>query len=224
MPARPLPSPLPVMMPRITKVYKLYSLDTEVYNDDNLYREAFDSLSLSRREKIKALRMRKDKNLSLGAGVLLDRGLKEYGLCERNMEYGFIQNKKPVFLNAPDVHFNISHSGTMAIAAFSDSPVGCDIEMCAKADLKLSDRFFTEREAELLHLLPEKERDGMFYRLWTIKESYMKYTGEGMSLPLNAFEIIFTPDGPQIERNGEHAHVKITELQSFPGYKCAVIN
>ena len=204
---------------------KLYSMNVSVYQDDALFRESFRLLSETRKQKVDAFRFRKDKNLCLGAGVLLDRALQVYGLSERVMEYGETGNKKPAFLNAPEIHFNISHSGEMVILVVSDDPVGCDIEQIGTADLRISRRFFTENEHALLAACrSDGERNDLFFRMWTIKESYMKYTGEGMRLPLSEFEIDFSGEVPRIIRHGTLLACRVKEYDTFPGYRCAVIS
>ncbi len=204
---------------------KLYSMNVSVYQDDALFRESFRLLSETRKQKVDAFRFRKDKNLCLGAGVLLDRALQVYGLSERVMEYGETGNKKPVFLNAPEIHFNISHSGEMVILVVSDAPVGCDIEQIGTADLRISRRFFTENEHALLAACrSDGERNDLFFRMWTIKESYMKYTGEGMRLPLSEFAIDFSGEVPRIIRHGTLLACHVKEYDTFPGYRCAVIS
>lgn len=203
-------------------MFNLISMDVSAFCEDALFTEKYELLSEYRRKKIDAFRFRKDKNLSLGAGVLLDAALKGYGLTEREMIYGETGNHKPVFLNAPEIHFNISHSGTMVILAVSDAPVGCDIEKTGKADLKISRRFFTENEHARLLELSEGPQDELFYRLWTMKESYMKFTGEGMHLSLSDFEIDLTEEIPFVRRLGVRQDCRLQEIEEFTGYRCAV--
>ena len=196
-------------------------LNVDIYNDDLLFEEAFSGLSEYRRKKIRSYRFRKDQNLSLGVGVLLDRGLRDYGLSEAEMEYGSVENGKPVFLNAPEIFFNVSHSGHMAMAAFSNVPVGCDIEIMEKADLRVADRFFTENECRLIREAPSGP-DEMFFRLWTLKESFMKVTGYGMKLPLSEFEMKLHDDGTfSVIQSVDHGFYRFTEYDHIPGYRCA---
>ena len=51
---------------------KVYILDSDILNDDEIYNKLYSALSSYRQEKIEHFRFRKDKNLSLGAGVLID--------------------------------------------------------------------------------------------------------------------------------------------------------
>lgn len=75
----------------------------------------------------------------------------------------------------------------------SDCEVGCDIEKNADAPLEVADRFFYSKEAE--YIKTEDDKNRAFFTLWTLKESYMKMTGRGMSLPLDSFEIIRKDQG-----------------------------
>ena len=173
-------------------IFVLYA-DVEPLNDDELFEYFYKNISETRQKKINAFRMRKDRNLSLGASVLLDCGLnKLFGLREKEMQYGFSGNGRPFLKNRPDIYFSVSHSGTKAVAAFSDAEIGADIEKIKNADLKIAKRFFDEKEYDYLNSITDSEKQtAEFYRLWTMKESYMKFTGLGMKLPLDSFCIEF---------------------------------
>ncbi len=166
---------------------KLYYADISPLEDDSVFERYFGLMSEHRRQKIGRMRFRKDKKLSLGAGLLLNEGLSAYGLTEREMQYGIYENEKPYFINCPQLHFNLSHSGTKVMAVFSDREVGCDIEQINGQNLKLAQRFFRDSEYRSILVSPEPEQT--FTRLWTLKESFMKATGLGMKLLMNGFEI-----------------------------------
>jgi 4'-phosphopantetheinyl transferase len=53
----------------------------------------------------------------------------------------------------------------------------------------LVSRFFTDDEASRLRQCEKEERLGSFYELWTLKESFLKAVGNGLSAPLNSFEL-----------------------------------
>lgn len=167
---------------------QIFYADTKPLNDDETFSSFYEKVSARRQKKINSFRFRKDKNLCLGASALLDVGLRESGLTEKEMIYSEQKNQKPFFTNHPEIFFNISHSGNYAAAAFSDSEIGIDIEKIKDADLKIAKRFFAEEEYKYLEKISDKEKQNReFYRLWTLKESFMKVTGLGMSLPLNEF-------------------------------------
>ena len=160
---------------------RLLLLDVSALNDDRLFQTYFSLLSPVRQEKVSAFRLRKDKNLSLGAGLLLDHVLREQGRTEREMSYDFGKSGKPAFRELPELQFNLSHSGTKVLGAFSNRPVGCDIEQLAEANLAVAKRFFAPMEYE--RLLHTGDRAELFFRIWTAKESFLKCTGEGLTRP-----------------------------------------
>lgn len=148
-------------------------------------------LSEYRQRKIRRYSYDKARLQALEAGLLLDYCLRRYGLRERGMRIGFGERGKPYFLDFPDLHFNLSHSGPLAMAAFSDFELGCDIQMLRKADLRLVDRFFSREEADLIHSFKEgEERDRHFCDTWTLKESFVKATGEGLGRQLDSFCVL----------------------------------
>lgn len=204
----------------------IYYLNVEFLNDDDIFNKNLEQMSEYRRRKINAFRFRKDKNLSLGAGILIDRGLEKYGLRESIMKIITGENGKPYFENSPEIFFSISHSGAMAAAAFSENEIGCDIEKIAVHDLSIAKRFFTEKESDFILSAPdEAEMQCRFVRIWTLKESYIKATGRGMSLPLNSFEII----PPGIDRGDlllrlsmDGKTYRLQEFGEIPDYCCAV--
>lgn len=86
---------------------------------------------------------------------------------------------KPFLVGHPGIHFNISHSGDYAVCAVGAVPLGIDIQYHKKGDhRKLGRRVMTEEEWGKYESLGF--RDEFFFRCWTRKESYLKYTGEGI--------------------------------------------
>lgn len=104
-------------------------------------------------------------------------------------EISCLDGGKPVFSRHPDCHFNLSHSGTMALCALSDRPVGADIEIVRPRRRAFPAYVFKGVEYDrYLALGGDWEA---FYTLWTEKESIMKYTGEG----LKAWRRVQLPEG-----------------------------
>ena len=87
------------------------------------------------------------------------------------------KNGKP-YVNLPGCYFNISHSGNFAVAVVADSPCGVDIEEIRPATQRLIDRVCGEDEK--IHLAKFDDPSEEFIRLWTVKESFLKMTGEGI--------------------------------------------
>ena len=196
-----------------------------------------DKVSEVRRNKAMSYRFMKDRCLSLGAELLLRDALCDFGIDRAEpLEFEYRKNGKPYLSGYDNIFFNLSHSGDYVMCAVSELEVGCDIQKMDKADMKLAERFFTEREYHAIADLPtEEERRDMFYRYWTLKESFMKVTGLGMQLALDSFEILIgNPDstvkpaadtsdaGIMLTQHVDDRTYSFTEYDSIPGYKAAV--
>jgi len=109
---------------------------------------------------------------------------------------------KPVIAGAPGgdtLHFNLSHSENMALFAFSsEHEIGVDIEqMRDNVEMaQLVERFFSEKEKEEWRALPESQRKEAFFNGWTRKEAFTKATGEGLTMPLDSFDVSLAPGEP----------------------------
>jgi 4'-phosphopantetheinyl transferase len=92
---------------------------------------------------------------------------------------------------AAGLHFNLAHSGELAVAALADSELGVDIEVprpFPRAE-RFAARFFARCEQHWLAAQPDDERDRSLLRLWTFKEAYLKAVGSGIAMPLSSIEI-----------------------------------
>ncbi len=112
---------------------------------------------------------------------LLVAGLREqYGLDHLpDMARGSCG--KPFFPDFPHIHFNVSHSGSFALCAVGDSPVGVDIEAVRPRNPALIAKVLTQEEYHWY----EANGGGWsgFYTLWTRKESFCKYEGGSVLHP-----------------------------------------
>ena len=109
---------------------------------------------------------------------LLRQAAQRYapGCTELTLASG--EHGKPYFPDAPQLHFSISHSGEHWLCAFSDEPVGLDVQQHRACQMQaLARRFFVPAEQQFL----EQSGYAPFFDLWCAKESYLKYTGEGLS-------------------------------------------
>ena len=180
-------------------IIKTYIINTRQFEDESAFKKAFDSVSAYRRQKTALLKNDKDKNRSLAAATALNAALKEYGLEERMMEYVLGKQGKPCFRNRPDIHFSLSHSGDYAICSIGAHEIGNDIERVRSGREKVAQRFFAKEELDWIYgselTAVTNERDSKIFRIWTMKESFLKVTGLGMSLPLNEFAIMIAKNG-----------------------------
>ena len=96
-------------------------------------------------------------------------------------------HKKPGFLNPGALHFSISYTTDAAAVLISPVPVGLDLEKLRPHRMRFKDNLGTP--AELARLRQSPEDLPLFYEFWTRKEAWLKFTGEGLSVPLNSFDI-----------------------------------
>lgn len=111
----------------------------------------------------------------------------------RPAELSFTRNPygKPSLSHHSDVQFNVSHSGDwIALISGGTDELGVDVEKIAPIDMQIAERFFSPTESQFLSATPDDRRLNTFYRLWTLKESYIKAVGMGLSIPLDSFAIL----------------------------------
>lgn len=177
-------------------VIKTYIINTRQYEDEAAFNTAVESVSPYRRQKIALLKNIKDKRRSLAAAIALDAALKEYGLEERTMEYDVGKQGKPYFRYNPEIHFSLSHSGDYAICSIGAHETGNDIELIKSGRERVAKRFFATEELDWIYETQDpRERDERIFRIWTMKESFLKVTGLGMSLSLKDFAVAVSDDG-----------------------------
>lgn len=137
----------------------------------------------------------------------LGRQLLTFGLKEKyGRDYSVVKDSagKPVLEDEPGIFFNISHTRGVVVCAISDQAVGIDVEYIRPFDERLMRRICTEEEQAYIYQLRDSTGDDRschrrFFRLWTLKESFLKATGHGISLPLR--EISFSVDEEESGRN-----------------------
>ena len=96
---------------------------------------------------------------------------------------------------SPDLHFSLSHTrGLAACAVGRPYALGIDAEAWrTPAPIELASRYFAPTEVRLLIARAPAERPSTFYRLWTLKEAYLKATGQGLAAPLDSFAFSLDP-------------------------------
>jgi 4'-phosphopantetheinyl transferase len=128
------------------------------------------------------------------------------------------------------VKFNLSHAGDWALLAVSAGrELGVDIEQIRPlSDLdSLARRFFAPAEQADLRALPPEQRPRAFFTCWTRKEAFIKAVGEGLSRPLDQFEVTLRPGEPARLRRvaGDAGAVDRWSLHALPvpsGYVAAL--
>lgn len=98
------------------------------------------------------------------------------------------------------IRFNLSHTrGLTACAVVLDYEIGIDVEDATrKINMNIADRFFSVQESNCLGRTIEKEKNNVFFDFWTLKESYIKAKGKGLSIPLDKFSFTLSQDSTTI--------------------------
>ena len=167
---------------------------SEESNSSRLY-DIFPFLSEEKKKRIERFYHKIDALRTLGGEWLMrniieeEKGLGPEEIVFEENEYG-----KLFLKDHNDFHFNISHSGRWIVSSIGTSPSGIDIEKIVPIDFAVAERFFSKEECDFLFSVPEEKRLDCFYEIWTLKESFIKAEGMGLSIPLDSFSINFSQD------------------------------
>ena len=151
--------------------------------------ELVERLYPERKSRVLAFRRREPAYTSIVAGLLLQTLVEEkFGISPQALVLEKNENGKPTVQGHPAFYFNLSHAGDYVVLAHGDVPLGVDIEQIRTQNLHVAKRCYTE--AEYAYVAgDDSEENHRFFYLWTMKEAYLKLTGDGISVPLNSFEI-----------------------------------
>ena len=181
---------------------EVLSMEIEQEIPENTLSRLMALVSPGRRERIDRLH-NKRKAVSMLMGEVIARKAisKRAGLQNHTLEFSLNQYGKPLLLNTPNLHFNISHSGNLVVCALDNKPVGVDVEIhksvnseaafsrCEHSFLKIARRFFRHDENEFIVADMGRSIE-RFYEIWTMKESYVKWEGRGMSTSFDSFSVL----------------------------------
>jgi 4'-phosphopantetheinyl transferase len=129
------------------------------------------------------------------------------------------------------LRFNLSHSHVLALYAVARGrEVGVDLEHIRPGVMRenIAERFFAPGEVARLLALPPNAQPAAFFQCWTRKEAYIKARGEGLSIPLDQFEVAFAPDEPAalLSALGDPREVSrwsVVALNPGSGYAAALV-
>lgn len=156
---------------------------------------ALAMVSVQRREQALKFRHERGKRLCLAAYLLLMDALRaEYGLSEPPV-FDYSPEGKPFIAARPDIHFNLSHSGNVAICAVSDRPVGVDVEVPRRITPSLIAYTMNLEEQARISASPDPAM--CFLAYWTQKEALLKLTADGIRNSMK--EVLSQPDHYKIE-------------------------
>ena len=167
----------------------------------------------ARRERIDRCKSGQKRGELLTAGALLCEALKESGL--QNCDIFYEKAGKP-YIKDSDFHFNISHSGKLAAIAFSDRPLGFDIQKPVEAKDSLIKRVLTEEERKAV-----LAGDIEFNVIWSLKESFSKLSGEGIGTDFSKVTFEKTGEGCKVFYDGKQEGFSL-QFPLFEDYSACV--
>ena len=190
---------------------------------------------LSADEHIRANRFHFEKDRQhfvVGRGclrMLLSRYLE---IPPGEIQFSYGAQGKPQLANAQlnPFHFNLAHSGTLALYAFTRvGEIGVDLEQIRPEFTgdDIAKRFFSPGEVACLNKLSRDLRHQAFFNCWTRKEAFIKAIGMGLSLSLDQFDVTLGPAEPaELLRTRwnekEAARWSLKALDVDPGYVAAL--
>lgn len=168
----------------------------------------------------------------IGRGLLRSILSSYIGQRPDDLQFQYGPKGKPLLRSNSEqtLYFNLAHSENLAICAVSrDCELGVDVERVRDlADLiSIAKHFFTEPEyLDIMRLAPAQRAEG-FFNCWTRKEAFLKAIGDGLSVPLNEFQVSLAPGDPAAFRTYDGAGQRLSgwslfHLQPAAGYVGAV--
>ncbi len=163
-----------------------------------------DIMSNDEHQRYQRFVFKKDRDQFLIARVLVRTTLSRYAsVAPENWRFQTNEFGKPEIdprQNSLQLRFNLSHCDGLVICGVTVGwDIGVDCEnISRKVEIEqVASRVFSTGEREFLDSMPAARQAEVFFRLWTLKEAYIKARGVGISLPLQeiAFDISSQPIG-----------------------------
>ena len=155
------------------------------------------------------------------------------GVGAESIEFEYGAHGKPALSRrfaGSDLHFNVSHCGDVAAYAFScGHAIGIDLEairVMSDAD-DIAARYFSRRENTTYRTLNPRDKPLGFFNCWTRKEAFVKALGDGLSVPLDRFDVTLAPGEPakvlRVENTpGDDSGWRLDSLCPAEGYVAAI--
>jgi 4'-phosphopantetheinyl transferase len=170
---------------------------------DEQLKRLLAALSEDEQKRAARFHFRKDRDHFVAARGALRDILSRYLLIDAGaIVFQYSDYGKPDLdqnVTDSELRFNVSHSHGMALIAVTNGfNVGVDIEFPREdlSDEQIARRFFSSSEVEALLALPRSLQNKAFFTCWTRKEAYIKGIGEGLSMPLDQFDVTLVPGEP----------------------------
>jgi 4'-phosphopantetheinyl transferase len=179
-------------------------------------------ISPEKKEVIGNYYREEDQLRSLVADLLIRMVVMQYVDIENNaIRFIHSENGKPMLSGMEGFHFNTSHAGDWVVCVFDNTEIGTDVEFVKTANLSISRSFFTEEEHYDICNAPDP--NDRFFDYWTLKESFIKHNGKGLSQALNEFVILFSENPIRVALKGKRVeNVYLKQYSLDDAHKLAV--
>lgn len=197
---------------------ELYAIDCTSIDEADIFKIAEVYLSPLKMRQISGLYFEKDRVRSMCASLMAIWALStRFDVHPRKVKVEYSSAGKP-FCNFP-YQFSLSHSDKWVVCGLGNGEIGVDIEKIENIDLQIAAAFFAKQEIEDIFSLPLSDQKIYFYDLWTLKESYIKTIGVGLSMDLNSFSIEKDINGFKISVDYSCADVYFMQYNIDSNYK-----
>jgi 4'-phosphopantetheinyl transferase len=172
----------------------------------------------------------KDRRYFIAGRGLLRTILSRYlSVPPENLRFCYNSYGKPSLAPEFDHHrlnFNLSHSDGLALYAITrNREIGIDLERI-RTNIEyeeLAKRFFSPREVAVFRTIPAEMKARTFFSCWTRKEAYIKAQGQGLSIPLDSFDVSLVPGKPAMlltvrNKPREVSHWTLQDLKLGDGF------
>lgn len=167
----------------------------ESIRDPALLNEYVGLLSTAELRQQRRFYFERDRHRYLVTRAMLRIVLSKYAaIAPKQWQFATNPYGRPEVANkdaeARRIAFNLSRTtGLIVLGVTRDRAIGVDVENVRerKAALEVADRFFAPSEVAALRALPVEEQERRFFEYWTLKESYIKARGMGLSIPMDRF-------------------------------------
>lgn len=203
---------------------KIYAVKILDISEEKLY-ELCLLIDSEKKCKIEKFINKKDKIRSLIGEILIRTIIVEkFKIDNKYINFEKNQYGKPYLKDHPQFNFNISHSEEYVVCAVNNKPIGIDVEVIKHIEYKeIAKSFFTKREFDYIVNQDLNLQLNRFYEIWTLKESYIKCCGQGLSIPLKSFSIeVDQYENIKVASDNEYKEHTFRIFDIELGYKMAV--
>ena len=170
---------------------------------DHDYDALFETLSQDERQRAERFYFEiHRRRFVIGRGVLRGILSRYLGIAAGEIQFEYGPQGKPLLRGVgSDLLLSFNASGSNDLAAYGvtrEREIGIDVEWMHpdRSCDRIVERFFSEGEKRAYHEVNGPEKEAAFFQSWTRKEAYIKAIGDGLSRPLNSFELTLAPGEP----------------------------